>query len=1137
MDDSGPSTAWDETQRAALAAAAAQPAVVVLGAPGTGKSELAVEIAARAVEDEGLEPTQVLLLTTSRRTAATARERLARRLGRTVLGVSARSVQSAAFAIIAHDCRLRGLPAPVLATGPEQDAVLASLLSGHAQGTGARVPWPSQVGDETRALRGFRDELRDLLMRCAERDVAPVDLAELGQAQGRPEWVAAAHVYQEYLDVSMLSRGTPDLGPRYDAATIVGEATQTLRAWAADDEPGRLRWRLVVVDDYQEATAAVATLLAELAADGARVVVLGDPDSAVQGFRGARPGLLGRAAARRGARGGASTNDSASTDDGASTSDRAATGGELDATQVVLGTAWRQSAGLRAATAAVTEHVSVVSGAAHRRAVAPQAGAAAREASPAELATEEATGEAGDRGREIELRVARSVGQEHGLVARTLREEHVRGGTPWGSLAVVARSSAQVRSLRRALAAAGVPVRTVGLGAALRDEPAARALLLAVEVAARSDEGVPALDEETAVELLASPYGGLDPLSVRRLRRTLVAVERTAGGSRSSGELIVSALLAPGLLDDVPADLAVGPRRLAAVLAAANQAVTSGTEPHLGLWSLWQVAGVAETWRHEALRDGAAAQRADHDLDVVLALLRDAEFYTERTGGATIGQLAEHLLAQDLAADSLGARGALEDAVAVVSPAEAAGREWDVVVVAGVQDGTWPDLRLRDSLLGAQALADLVDGRGAGDDPRAARRSVLDDELRMFAVAVSRARRRLVVTAVDNDEEERSVFCDLVAPDGPLPVTREDLVPLDLRGLVTTARARLTAATAREGSSAQDWAALLASLALEGVREADPRWWYGVAAPSTMEGLVDDDAQVRVSPSKLSQVHTCSLRWALESAGGVRGESVTAGLGTLVHSIAQQHPTAGATRLAEVLDERWDELGLRPGWPTTQLRARAGEMIRRLGAFQEGRPAPVAVEQGFDVVVGRARLRGSMDRVDRADGGLVVTDYKTGRTTLSGADARVDPQLATYQLAAATGSGDDEDAGAQVLGARLVYLDKGAKGPTLREQPGIDSWGDPGWAADMIDQAAQIMSSAQFWAVENPGCGTCGLRRSCPVREEGRPLVPPRGPEPADAWSPAPVSDFSTNAAREARAWPEEGARVQQGTTTEGDEA
>ena len=169
--------------------------------------------------------------------------------------------------------------------------MLGELLAGHAAGRrcSARLA-RARSGPTSLKLRPFRDELRDLLMRAAERGVRPADLAELGDAHGRPAWVSAARLYEEYLDVVELRTGTPDLGARLDPAVVVDEAAQALVTWE-DEVPGavRPRWRLVVVDDHQESTSATARFVRALADDDARVVLLADPDAAVQTFRGADP--------------------------------------------------------------------------------------------------------------------------------------------------------------------------------------------------------------------------------------------------------------------------------------------------------------------------------------------------------------------------------------------------------------------------------------------------------------------------------------------------------------------------------------------------------------------------------------------------------------------------------------------------------------------------------------------------------------------------------------------------------------------------------------------------------------------------------------------------------------------------------
>ena len=80
-----------------------------------------------------------------------------------------------------------------------------------------------------------------------------------------------------------------------------------------------------------------------------------------------------------------------------------------------------------------------------------------------------------------------------------------------------------------------------------------------------------------------------------------------------------------------------------------------------------------------------------------------------------------------------------------------------------MQEGTWPDVRQRGSLLGMDELVEVVAGREPGEvrpgsDVAAVTSAarLLADERRLFYVAVTRARRELVVTAIGaEDSEER----------------------------------------------------------------------------------------------------------------------------------------------------------------------------------------------------------------------------------------------------------------------------------------------------------------------------------------------------------------------------------------------
>jgi superfamily I DNA/RNA helicase/RecB family exonuclease len=1132
----------DDSQAAAVETALSQRATLVLGAPGSGKTTVACEVAVRALTS-GVRPERVLVLASSRRAAARLRDEVAAQAGRTVSAPMVRTASSAAFAVLHKRAAALELPTPTLVSGPEQDLVLAELLAGHVAGEGRPLALPAGLPEESLGLRGLRQELRDLLMRAAERGLGPVELDEMGRANDRPEWVMAAQIYEEYLDTMALRLATPDAGPRYDPAVVIDEAAESLRAWV-EEVPGvpRPTWDLVVVDDYQEATAATVRLLRVLHDDGARLVLLSDPDSAVQTFRGAAPGLTGRAAAPAGA-------------------GRAF--GAFDAETVVLGTVWRQSPELRAVTHAVTSRIPVSASALHRRATAPEAepagdaepaleaesagdrsagaqrasaGPASAEPASAEPRTTEPTGtevpdSAGADTAEaragsvspVQVAVLSGAAQEAAWIARELRAEHLLRGTPWERMAVIARSGTRLAALRRELVSASVPVALLGSDLPLREEPAVAPLLAAVKTCAGAPRGSlealiaeeldgdePLLDPETAVLLLISPIGGLDAVALRRLRRALRSEELSAGGGRTSDALLVEVLADPARAALLPAQVRRGPLAVARVLAAGREAAGEpGATAQTVLWAVWAATGLAERWSAAALTGGPAGLRADRDLDAVLALFRAAETFVDRMPGAPVAAFVDYLDSQDLPADSLAASAQGAGAVEALTPPGAAGREWDVVVVAGVQDGVWPDLRLRDSLLGSQALVELVagrseDGRVVGSE---ARRQVLTDELRAFAVAVSRARRRLLVTAVEDTEEAPSVFCDLVSPrtdggEGPDPRRVPVGPPLDLRGVVAAARSELvrmaasqapgdrTASRDEPASGDQPGAALLADLAAAGVVEADPSTWYGVAGVSSEVPLWGARETVTVSPSKVETVTTCALRWAFEAAGGTKPDATHQTLGTLLHSIAQSHPKGSLTDLKQELDRRWPELALPDGWPSLQLRKRAERMVERLADYLADSGEPLLVEADFDLPVGRARLRGQVDRVeDAGDGSVTVADLKTGKTAASKDKAVENPQLGAYQLAVEEGALDLPE-GTVSKGASLVYVGTETVSASVRNQPALvpDEDGNS-WARDTVEGAADTMAAARFAARNNDLCEVCAVRRSCPLQPEGRKVV------------------------------------------------
>lgn len=1022
----------DDDQRRVVDARRGSGPLVVLGASGTGRTTTLVEAVTARVERDGVDPERVLLLAPTRRAAAALRDRVTARLARTVREPLARTPHAFAFALLRRLAVDAGEPAPRLLSGPEQDRILADLLAGHAAGEGRQPAWPPAVLPAL-GLRGFRDELRDLLMRALERGLGPADLDVLGRRLGRPEWTAAARLLEEYLDVTALA--TPGA---FDPAAIVDTAAARLDADDALLARERARWQLIAVDDHHESTQATARLLDQLAGGGADLLLFGDPDATTQAFRGGDPTLLAAAPQRY----------------------RRADG--RPAQVVVLGTRWRSGAQLSALADRVTAGIGVPGTAAHRR------------PAPSPVAP----------GGTVEAHVLRSVTQEAAFVAQLLRAEHLFSGTPYGRMAVLVRSAGRAGALRRGLAAAGVPVAVPAAEVPVRDEPAVLPLRLALRAVLAPEQ----LDADTAVALVTSPLGGADALGLRRLRQVLRAEERAGGGGRPSDVLLVEALGDPARVVSLPRAVAEPARRVAEVLAAGRAAAAEeGATAETVLWALWAASGLAEPWRRRALAGGRDGARADRDLDAVVALFDAAARYVDRLPHLGPRAFLDYLDAQDVPADTLAERAPEDDAVWLATPQGAAGREWDVVVVAGLQDGTWPDTRLRGSLLGAPDLVDAVEGR-APDDRAAAVRRVLDDERRLLHVAVTRARRRLVATAVRTEDERPSAFLDLVAP--PDDAAGEErpftAVPraVSLPALVAELRQALLDPGIEPGRR-DEAAAQLRRLADAGVPGADPEDWYGLPELSDPGPLRDDGEPVVVSPSRVEAFSRCGLRWLLETSGGATGDSSAQGVGTLVHAVAAELPDADADTLVARLDELWPSLGLPRGWVGERSRQRAHRMLRRYAEYvayaRDSRRELVGAETDVCVRIGRAEVRGRVDRLERdAEGRLVVVDLKTGSTCPPDAEVTSNPQLGVYQLAL------EHSGEGRAGGAVLVQLGTGHARLKTQEQPALGDAEDAAWAATLLAEAADGMAGAQFAATLHDLCRVCPVQRSCPLQASGR---------------------------------------------------
>ncbi|MEU5584007.1 ATP-dependent helicase [Streptomyces chrestomyceticus] len=1104
--------------------------LLALAGPGTGKTTTLVEAVARRVQ-EGADPERLLVLTFSRKAAVELRDRIAARLGSTA-APQATTFHSYCYALVrAHqDADLFADPLRLL-SGPEQDLVVRELLEGQAglaAAGRARVRWP----DELRAClttRGFADEVRAVLARSRELGLGPDALADFARRTGRPDWGAAAGFLAEYLDV-LDAQGMLDYAELVHRAVLLAERDEVAAELAA-------RYDAVFVDEYQDTDAAQVRLLRALAGGGRTLVAFGDPDQSIYAFRGADVnGIL----------------------------DFPAMFPRTDGTPApveVLGTSRRSGAALLAATRRLTARMPLTRLPA--RAVRAHRDLAAVR----------------DGGR-VEVFTYPTPGAELDNIADILRRAHLEDGVPWRDMAVLVRAGARsLPGVRRALTTAGVPLEIDGDELPLRQEQAVAPLLTALRVAATaaaasaavpvaapadgataeddsvadvpaeevpaedvpdrdvpaegvsvggvsaSDtpvdetpaaEAAPGLSAEIAIDLLTSPLGGLDAADLRRLGRALREEERAAGHDvpRPSDELIARALAEPERLVAHDPAYARGARQLGELLRTTRDLLARGGTAEEALWTLWDGT---PTWSQRlertARRGGAAARNADRDLDAVVALFETAARAEARTGGRGALNFLEELDAQDIAADTLTRRTVRPDAVRLMTAHRSKGLEWRLVVVAGVQEGLWPDLRRRGSLLEADRIG--RDGLAEPLPPGA----LLTEERRLFYVAATRAKERLVVTAVkaaSDDGDQPSRFLTELGVE-PQDVTGRPRRPLSVAALVAELRATTVdpdATPALREAAARRLAKLAALRDDDGqplVPAAHPDQWWGLYEPThSAVPLRDRDRPVTLSGSALDQLaNTCALQWFLgREVKADKPATAAQGFGNVVHVLADEvasgRTPADLSVLMERLDSVWDALAFDAPWKSRQEKdnARAAlERFLRWHVMERGTLGreTVATEHGFDVTLEAGeyavRIRGSMDRVERdAEGRAYVVDFKTGKQKPTGPEVARHPQLAVYQLAVRSGAVDAAFGGQRPEpgGAELVHLRLGAPqkegGDAL---PAVQAQGPLGgdWVGELLATAAGRVLEERFTPTTGQHCTHCTFRSACSALPEGQHVV------------------------------------------------
>ncbi|AEB47127.1 ATP-dependent helicase [Micromonospora maris] len=1051
-------------EQAAIIAAPVEPLLVVAGA-GSGKTETMAARVVWLVANSYVRPEQVLGLTFTRKAAGelghrvrTRLDQLIRRLGRRgrdplddpLAGEpTVATYHSYAGRIVTeHGLRAGYEPSTRLLTEASRWQ-LVDLIVRNYDGDMSEVDrMPSTVTDAVLALAGELDE----------HLVEPDDLAAwtgrfFADVQSRPGRIyadvrKALALQQTRLKLLPLVRAYARRKDDFEAMDFADQLARAARV--ARDHPGvgeieRDRYRVVLLDEYQDTSHAQVVLLRALFGDGHPVTAVGDPCQSIYGWRGASAGTLDRFPTEF-----VGSDGSPARVLGLTTSWRNR--------PEILAVANALATPLRAAGARVPElhaALSVDEPIAHR---SPR-GAAAGTVHCALLSTY------ADEADWIADSLL-AAWQGAARMPRALPEQIPVTARP--TTAVLVRLRSQIPAIAAALRERGLPVEVVGLGGLL-DTPEVRDVVCTLRVLADPTDGAALLRLLTGARWRIGPR---DLVALHRRAKAIAAARRQLADD-GDPEIV------PDRLDEAT---------LVEALADLGPAQAYSAEGYARLRAYARELGLLRYRLDQSLPELIADIERTTGLDVEVAVRAGGEGagdaglarahldalgdvaarFSGETPGATLAGFLAYLAAAEDEERGLapGEVEVVEGAVQILTAHAAKGLEWDVVAVAGLSRGVWPGpVRNSDHWLGglgvlpfplrgdADGLPELALAEAA--DQRAVARTMAEftdawrahderEERRLAYVAVTRPRRLLLCSGHwwgEGTKRPRGPSALLreihdacldggpghlvdewtpePTPDAVNPTTEVVLRaewPADPLGVRRPALAEAAALVRRflTGEGGPDNSAASDPQVARWRREAD-LLLAERAELSRLSGPIDV-----VLPEQLSVTQLVSLRRDPAALARTLRRPLPAEpnpyarRGTAFHAWLEQR--FGADRLLDT-----DELPGAADEDAAPDEALA-ELQRRFLASEWADRTPIEVEVPFATVIGGVVVRGRMDAVFRRPGDRFdVVDWKTGARP-TGASAEVAAvQLAVYRLAWAELAGVPVDR----VGAAFHYVREG----------------------------------------------------------------------------------------------------------------
>lgn len=463
---------------------------LVAGAPRSGKTEFALDMLIAAMKRYG--DANAVMTVSGRQIADMLGDRAIRELSAVSQARPVTTLSAVAFRLLAAARSAQGKPLPKLLNGAEQDVIIRKVLASHVEHRQhgdecatcdllrvyfAVSEWSGLVADDS--TDAFANQLRDMLARMNEIGAKPelenMLIARAASRNGeldarrerlRTQWRLAFALREEY---NAAIRAAYSGEYRLDASQLMSDATEAVSDIRDADIPNML-----IVDDFQDATLAGFALLEALHNRGTRLLLVGNPDEAVQTFRGSYPEyLFNEAQSRMGARLERIENLYAAC--------------ENDGAQTIRNASNRQSVHDDYRTLVATRVSLSIASTEPTDVPLPERpgkmrnipGAMPIEALPSGNTDACVTHADGS----VETALYRSSSEELDDVVWKIKTEHLQRSREWNDMAVITHDNATVRAFGERLRADGVPVRYSSVTRPLKDEPFVQGLFALIELA------------------------------------------------------------------------------------------------------------------------------------------------------------------------------------------------------------------------------------------------------------------------------------------------------------------------------------------------------------------------------------------------------------------------------------------------------------------------------------------------------------------------------------------------------------------------------------------------------------------------------------------------------------------------------